>query len=214
MPTNMPSHVTSKHPLIAHKLSLLRDKNSSAKQSRELLEEIAYLLAYEAMQDLDLKEIGQMESPLAPYTGEAIKDKIGLVPVLRSGLSLVNGFLTMIPTARILHIGLYREQISLQPVEYYNKLPKEPNVDLCIVLDPMVATGGTSVETINILKDWGVKRIKFVCVCASKAGLEALLEAHPDVTIYTGVVDETLSKEGYIVPGFGDCGDRIYQTKN
>ncbi|ORY02642.1 uracil phosphoribosyltransferase [Basidiobolus meristosporus CBS 931.73] len=210
----MPNHTISKHPLIAHKLSLLRDKNTKAKQSRELLEEIAYLLAYESMQDLEMKEIGQLESPLAPYTGEALKDKIGLVPILRSGLGLVNGFLTMVPSARILHLGLYREQISLQPVEYYNKLPKEPNVDLCVVLDPMVATGGTSVEAISILKDWGIKRIKFVCVCASKIGLDALHEAHPDVTVYAGAIDDTLSKEGYIIPGFGDCGDRIYQTNH
>ncbi|CAH1758799.1 15170_t:CDS:2 [Entrophospora sp. SA101] len=207
------SLIISKHPLVAHKISLLRNKDTKPKQVRELLNEIGQLLAYEATLDLPLKSTNILKGPLDQYQGVEIDCKIGLVPILRSGLSFVNAFQELIPTARVLHLGIFREKISLQPVEYYNKLPSEPNIDQVIVLEPMIATGGTANATINILKDWGIKnKIKFISVCASRQGIEHILKMHTDVEIFVGVVDEILDEHGYIIPGLGDAGDRLYDT--
>ncbi|CAG8504531.1 2737_t:CDS:2 [Diversispora eburnea] len=182
----VPYFILSKHPLIAHKLSILRNKNTKSKQVRELLKEIGQLLCYEATLDLLTITSKTLESPLGEYTGIELNPKIGLVPILRSGLSFVE-------------------------VEYYNKLPSEPNVDQVIVLDPIIATGGTAIATIGILKDWGIQsKIKFVAACASKQGIEHVSDTYPDVEIFVGAVDEVLDEQGYIVPGLGDAGDRLY----
>ncbi|CAG8484419.1 2878_t:CDS:2 [Ambispora gerdemannii] len=203
----------SRHPLVAHKISILRNKNTKPKQFRELLHEIGHLLAYEATADLPIKQTVTLESPKKVYTATELAGKIGLVPILRSGLSFVNALETLIPSARILHLGIFREKVSLQPVEYYNKLPNVPNVDQVIVLEPMIATGGTAIATVSILKDWGIKsKIKFITACASKLGLEKLTEKYPDVEVFVGVVDGILDERGYIVPGLGDAGDRLYDT--
>ncbi|CAG8566258.1 593_t:CDS:2 [Ambispora leptoticha] len=204
---------SSKHPLVDHKISILRNKNTKPKQFRELLHEIGQLLAYEATADLPIKQTDVRESPLKSYTATELAGKIGLVPILRSGLSFVNALEALIPSARVLHLGIFREKVSLQPVEYYNKLPNVPNVDQVIVLDPMIATGGTAIAAVSILKDWGItNKIKFITVCASKQGLEKLTEKYPDVEVFVGVVDGILDEHGYIVPGLGDAGDRLYDT--
>jgi uracil phosphoribosyltransferase len=204
----------SKHPVTAVKIAQLRDENTTSKQFRELLQEISNLLAYEATSDLSVKDGPQLSSPLASYTSCVLTDRIAIVPVLRSGLGMVDAMLSLIPTANILHLGLFREKTTLSPVEYYNKLPHSPNVDLCIVLDPIIATGGTAVESVRILKDWGIdgKHIKYVCICASQQGIARLMEAHNDIQTYVGVIDDVLDQHGYILPGLGDCGDRLYDT--
>ncbi|KAJ1922491.1 hypothetical protein IWQ60_006482 [Tieghemiomyces parasiticus] len=208
----MSSVHVSQHPLVAHKLALLRDRTISSKQTRELINELGYLLTYEATAGLALAPAGERSSPLATYQAVAIKPRIGLVPVLRSGLGLVDAALELIPSAQTLHLGLYREESSLQPVEYYNKLPSEPTVDECIILDPMLATGGTAIATANILKDWGIRRISFLSVIVSRRGLESFIAAHPDVAVYTAAIDEDLDAGGYVVPGIGDSGDRLFNT--
>ncbi|KAJ3092425.1 hypothetical protein HK102_007436 [Quaeritorhiza haematococci] len=196
------------HPLIAHKLSLLRDARTKSKQFRELLDEVGLILAVESSKGLDLIETQQLESPVATYQGVQLKDKIALFPILRAGLGLVDSYLRLIPTARVHHLGLYREKATFLPVEYYNKLPSECTVDMGIVLDPMIATAGTAIAAINILKDWGLKRIQFVGVVASREGLDSLRAAHPDIEIIVAVIDEFLTDNKYIVPGLGDAGDR------
>jgi uracil phosphoribosyltransferase len=201
-----------RHPLGAHKLSLLRDKNTTSKQIRELIGELAQLLLTEAMSTLTLTDLGVRQGPLASYQAVGIKQSVGLIPVMRSGLAMVDVGLTLLPTAHVYHLGMYREKLTLQPVEYYNKLSEEHRVDVCFVLDPLIATGGTSLATVSALKDWGAKEIKFVCICASKPGLEQLLEAHPDVHVYTAVIDEFVDERGYVIPGIGDAGDRLYKT--
>ncbi|KAG9294878.1 hypothetical protein G9A89_003218 [Geosiphon pyriformis] len=194
-------------------ISILRNRNTKPKQVRDLLHEIGQLLAYEATADLPTKQTVTQESPLNSYIATELDGKIGLIPILRSGLSFVNALESLIPSARILHLGIFREKVSLQPVEYYNKLPAVPNVDQVIVLEPMIATGGTAVAAVAILKDWGIKsKIKFITVCASRQGLEKLLAIHPDVEVFVGVVDGGLNEHGYIVPGLGDAGDRLYDT--
>ncbi|CAG8662232.1 1346_t:CDS:2 [Cetraspora pellucida] len=187
----------SSHPLVAHKISILRNKNTKPKQVRELMREIGQLLGYEATADLPTKVTFNLESPLTSYTGTELATRIGLVPILRSGLSFVDALEDMVPTARVLHLGIFRERISLQPVEYYNKLPSEPNVDQVIVLEPMIATGGTAVAATSILKDWGIKsKIKFITICASRQGLENLMKHHPDVEVFVGVIDDILDDHG------------------
>jgi len=178
------------------------------------MHEIGQLLAYEATADLPLKSAeSQQQSPLASYSSVELVPRIGLVPILRSGISFVNALQELLPTARILHLGIFREKISLQPVEYYNKLPSEPNVDQIIVLEPMIATGGTAIAAVSILKDWGIKsKIKFITAVASRQGLDNLHKKHPDVEVFVGVIDEILDDHGYIVPGLGDAGDRLYDT--
>jgi uracil phosphoribosyltransferase len=201
----------SLHPLVAHKLALLRDKNTEPKKFRELIREIAIMLTYEATSDLVLYQIS-VSTPLATATGHALSEKIGLVPILRAGLGMVEGVWTLMPSAEVWHIGLYRDEHTLKPVEYYNKLPVEPTLSVCLILDPMLATGGSAVATVDILKRWGVRKIKFVGILAAPQGVENLQNHHPDVPIHIAGIDETLNQNGYILPGLGDAGDRQFGT--
>jgi len=201
----------SKHPLVAHKLSRLRDKNTDPKKFRELVREIAALLAYEATQDLAVSP-RELETPLQKMTGAELQEKIGLVPILRAGLGMVEGVWELMPSSEVWHIGLYRDENTLQPVEYYNKLPIEPTVSVCLILDPMLATGGSATATVDVLKRWGVKKIKFVGLIGAPEGIKALQDAHPDVDIFLAAVDDHLNEKGYIVPGLGDAGDRQFGT--
>ena len=201
----------STHPLVQHKLTILRDKTTKPKKFRELIREIAILLAYEATQDLAL-ESTTVETPMATATGAHLQEQIGLVPILRAGLGMVEGVWEMMPGSEVWHIGLFRDERTLQPVEYYNKLPISPTVQLCIVLDPMLATGGSAAATVDILKRWGATRIKFMGIIAAPEGIKTLHEHHPDVDIHVGVIDEKLNEIGYIVPGLGDAGDRQFGT--
>lgn len=201
----------STHPLVAHKLSKLRDKNTQPKKFRELVREISALLTYEATADL-LVTPREVETPLATTQGVELKEKIGLVPILRAGLGMVEGVWGLMPSAEVWHIGLYRDEATLQPVEYYNKLPIEPTVSVCLILDPMLATGGSAVATVDVVKRWGVSRIKFVAMIASPEGIDVMQKAHPDVPIHLAAIDEHLNEVGYIVPGLGDAGDRQFGT--
>ncbi len=203
-------HVST-HPLVQHKLTLLRDKETGPKKFRELIREVAILLAYEATADLDL-EPTSVVTPMGEAEGARLTEKIGLIPILRAGLGMVEGIWEMMPQAEVWHIGLYRDERTLRPVEYYNKLPVSPTVDVCLILDPMLATGGSAVATVNILKRWGANKIKFVGIIAAPEGVEALTTAHPDVPIYIAAVDDHLNEIGYIVPGLGDAGDRQFGT--
>jgi uracil phosphoribosyltransferase len=201
----------SKHPLVAHKLSRLRDKNTEPKKFRELVREIAALLAYEATADL-MTMSRELETPLEKMTGQELKEKIGLVPILRAGLGMVEGVWGLMPSAEVWHIGLYRDEDTLRPVEYYNKLPTEPTVSVCLILDPMLATGGSATATAEVLKKWGVKKIKFVGLIAAPEGIKAMQDQHPDIPIYVGAIDDHLNDRAYIVPGLGDAGDRQFGT--
>ena len=201
----------SSHPLVAHKLTRLRDKSTNPKKFRELIREISALLAYEATADLEVASKA-VETPLGEAAGVELKQPIGLVPILRAGLGMVEGIWGLMPTAEVWHIGLYRDEQTLQPVQYYNKLPLEPTVSVCLVLDPMLATGGSAVATVDILKEWGVQRIKFLGILAAPEGVKAIQEAHPDVPLHLAVIDKKLNQHGYIVPGLGDAGDRQFGT--
>lgn len=201
----------SQHPLVQHKLTLLRNVTTEPKKFRQLIREVAILMAYEATEDLALSET-TVESPMGSAQGYELKEKIGLVPILRAGLGMVDGIWEMMPGAEVWHIGLYRDEETLRPVFYYNKLPTSPTVQLCLVLDPMLATGGSAVAAVDMLKKWGAERIKFVGILAAPEGIERLQEAHPDVAIYIAKVDERLNDIGYIVPGLGDAGDRQFGT--
>jgi len=201
----------SKHPLVAHKLSRLRDKNTDPQKFRELVREIAALLAYEATADLATVPT-EVETPLAKMSGATLKEKIGLVPVLRAGLGMVEGFWELMPSAEVWHIGLYRDERTLRPVEYYNKLPPEATVSVCIILDPMLATGGSATATAEVVKRWGVKKIKFVGLIAAPEGIQAMQAAHPDIPIHIAAIDDHLNERAYIVPGLGDAGDRQFGT--
>jgi len=201
----------STHPLVAHKLSRLRDKHTEPKKFRELVREIAGLLAYEATADLAVTP-RELETPLAKMTGSELQEKIGLVPILRAGLGLVEGFWELMPSAEVWHIGLYRDEQTLRPVQYYNKLPTEPTVSVCLILDPMLATGGSATATADVLKRWGVKRIKFVGLIAAPEGIKAMQTTHPDIDIHIGAIDDHLNERAYIVPGLGDAGDRQFGT--
>ncbi|MBK8417632.1 uracil phosphoribosyltransferase [Candidatus Villigracilis saccharophilus] len=201
----------SKHPLVAHKLSRLRNKNTEPKKFRELVQEIAGLLAYEATADLQTTPI-EIETPLTKMTAQELKEKIGLVPILRAGLGMVEGIWELMPSAEVWHIGLYRDEHTLQPVEYYNKLPVDPRVSVCLILDPMLATGGSATATADILKRWGVKKIKFVGLIGAPEGIKAMQTAHPDIDIYLAAIDEKLNERAYILPGLGDAGDRQFGT--
>ena len=200
------------HPLIQHKLTFLRDKNTGSKEFRALVSEIANLICYEATRDLPLKEV-QTETPMTTATSKVIAGrKLAFVPILRAGLGMVDGVLKLVPAAKVGHIGLYRDHETLQPVEYYSKLPSDlPERDV-IVLDPMLATGGSAVDAITIIKRSNPKSIKFMCIIAAPEGVKALTEAHPDVQVYCAAVDERLNENGYILPGLGDAGDRIFGT--
>ena len=201
------------HPLIQHKITLLRDKRTGSKEFRELVEEIAMLMGFEAMRDLPLEDI-EIETPITTCKSKVLSGrKLALVPILRAGLGMVNGILALVPSAKVGHIGLYRDEETLEPHEYYCKLPKPIDERLIIVLDPMLATGGSATAAIDFVKQHGGKNIKFMCIISAPEGIRRLSEAHPDVPIYTGCLDEKLNKNGYIVPGLGDAGDRIFGTK-
>ncbi len=201
----------STHPLVAHKLAKLRSAETNPKKFRELVREIAALLTYEATADLVVKPI-EVQTPLAAMQGVELQYKIGLVPILRAGLGMVEGVWELMPSAEVWHIGIYRDEKTLKPVQYYNKLPIEPRVSVCLILDPMLATGGSAVTTVDILKKWGVSRIKFVGLIAAPEGIKALHDAHPDVPIYLAAIDDHLNERKYIVPGLGDAGDRQFGT--
>ncbi|HHH42470.1 MAG TPA: uracil phosphoribosyltransferase [Chloroflexi bacterium] len=203
-------HVST-HPLVRHKLTLLRDQKTEPKKFRELVREIAILLAYEATRDLALEPV-TVTTPLGRAQGYTLREKIGLIPILRAGLGMANGIWEMMPSAEVWHIGLFRDERTLRPVEYYNKLPISPTVDVCLILDPMLATGGSAVATADILKRWGANRIKFIGIIAAPKGIQRLTTAHPDVPIYVAAIDERLNDSGFILPGLGDAGDRMFGT--
>jgi uracil phosphoribosyltransferase len=201
----------SPHPLVAHKLRILRDKNTEPKKFRELVREIAALMTYEATSDL--RTISrQVETPMGTANCQTLEEKIGLIPILRAGLGMVEGVWDLMPNAEVWHIGLYRDERTLKPVQYYNKLPIEPTVKVCLILDPMLATGGSAVATVDILKQWGVTKIKFVGIIGAPEGIQLLQTRHPDIPIHLGAIDERLNERGYIVPGLGDAGDRQFGT--
>lgn len=207
----MTNLMISKHPLLAHKLSKLRDVKTEPKKFRELVREMAGLLAYEATADLKIEPI-EVQTPLKIAPGFELVEKIGLVPILRAGLGMVEGIWELMPSSEVWHIGIYRDEKTLKPVEYYNKLPTEPTVSVCLVLDPMLATGGSAVATVDVLKRWGVNRIKFVGLIGAPEGVAQLQKHHPDVPIYLAALDDHLNEVGYIVPGLGDAGDRQFGT--
>nr|WP_243141073.1 MULTISPECIES: uracil phosphoribosyltransferase [Lactonifactor] len=201
------------HPLIQHKIGIIRRSGTSSKEFRELVGEVAMFMAYEATRDLKLREI-EIETPLAKTKAmELAGKKLAVVPILRAGLGMVEGMLAMIPAAKVGHIGLYRDPDTLEPVEYYCKLPADSSEREVFVVDPMLATGGSAVAAIAMLKEKGVKNIRFLCLIAAPEGLKKLQETHPDVDIYVGALDDHLNEHGYIVPGLGDAGDRIFGTK-
>ena len=201
------------HPLIQHKVSLMRDRETGTKDFRELLEEISMLMAYEVTRDLPLKEV-EIETPVCRAKTKVISGKkLAVVPILRAGLGMVDGIMNLVPAAKVGHIGLYRDPETHLPVEYYCKLPKDIAEREVMVLDPMLATGGSAKDAITMIKKRGAKHIKFIGLIGAPEGVEALRTAHPDVQIYLGALDECLDQKGYIVPGLGDAGDRIYGTK-
>ena len=202
-----------KHPLIDHKMTILRKKETSSMEFRQLVNEIATLMGYEVTRDLETEDI-EIETPIAKTVGKRISGKkIGIVPILRAGLGMVEGLLTIIPAARVGHIGMYRDPETLKPVTYYSKLPKDVASRQMIIVDPMLATGGSLIEAIDELKRNGAKNIKSINLLAAPEGLKAVDEAHPDVEIYIAALDEKLNEDGYIVPGLGDAGDRLFGTK-
>jgi len=201
------------HPLIQHKLTFIRDRNTSSKDFRALLGEISMLMGYEVTRDLPLEEV-QIETPVGPATTKIIAGKkLAIVPILRAGLGMVDGLLSLVPSARVGHIGLYRDPETLQPVEYYCKLPSDANERILIVVDPMLATGGSATAALSFLKERGCSQIKLMCLIAAPEGIAAVQKEHPDVDIYVAAVDEKLNDHAYIVPGLGDAGDRLFGTK-
>jgi uracil phosphoribosyltransferase len=201
------------HPLIQHKLTYIRDKNTGTKEFRELVDEVATLMAFEITRDMPLQEI-EIDTPVSKAKARILSGKkIGIVPILRAGIGMVDGVLKLIPAAKVGHIGLYRDPKTFKPVEYYAKLPNDVEERDFILVDPMLATGGSAVEAINSLKTRGARNIKFMCLIAAPEGVDAIKEAHPDVDIYIAGLDEKLNEKGYIVPGLGDAGDRLFGTK-
>lgn len=201
------------HPLIQHKIGIIRRTETGSKEFREMIGEIAMLMCYEATRDLKLVDV-DIETPICEMTAKELAGKkLAVVPILRAGLGMVDGMLTMIPAAKVGHIGLYRDPETLEPVEYYCKLPADSSEREVFVVDPMLATGGSSVAAIQMLKDKGVKRIRFMCIIAAPEGVKRMQATHPDVDIYIGALDKCLNDHGYIVPGLGDAGDRIFGTK-
>ncbi|MBS5956856.1 MULTISPECIES: uracil phosphoribosyltransferase [Clostridia] len=201
------------HPLIQHKISILRDKRTGTNEFRALIEEIAMLMGFEALRDLPLQDV-EVETPIETCMTPMIAGKkMAIVPILRAGLGMVNGILALVPSAKVGHIGLYRDEVTHEPHEYYCKLPSPIEQRTIVVTDPMVATGGSAVEAINFIKQYGGKHIKFMCIIAAPEGLKKLQEAHPDIQIYVGHLDRGLNENAYICPGLGDAGDRIFGTK-
>ena len=201
----------SNHPLILHKLALLRDVHTEPKKFREVVAEITQLLTYEATQDLATVE-EEVQTPLTTTTCRVVSERVGLVPVLRAGLGMVEAVLTLLPYAQVWHIGLFRDERTLKPISYYNRLPDHSTVDTCLLLDPMLATGGSAAATVDILKRWGATRIKYVGLIAAPEGIATLSKQHPDVPMHVAAVDSHLNERGYIVPGLGDAGDRQFGT--
>ncbi len=209
----MENVIIMKHPLITHKISRLRDKNTGTNEFRALVEEIAMLMGYEALSDLPTEEI-EVETPIETCKTEVIAGrKLAIVPILRAGLGMVSGITALVPTAKIGHIGLYRDETTHEPQEYYCKLPDPISERLIVVTDPMLATGGSAVEAVNFIKQHGGKNIKFLCIIAAPEAVKRFHEAHPDVQLYVGHLDRELNKDAYICPGLGDAGDRIFGTK-
>ncbi|EAD9239832.1 uracil phosphoribosyltransferase [Listeria monocytogenes] len=201
------------HPLVQHKLTIIRDKNTGTKAFRELVDEVATLMAYEITRDMELEDI-QVETPLQTTTAKTLTGKkLGIVPILRAGLGMQDGILKLIPAAKVGHVGLYRDHDTLEPVEYFVKLPSDIEERLFIVVDPMLATGGSAIMAIDCLKKRGARNMKFMCLVAAPEGVKALQDAHPDVEIYVAGLDEKLDENGYIRPGLGDAGDRLFGTK-
>ena len=201
------------HPLIKHKLTYIRDKNTGSKEFRELVSELAMLMAYEVTRDLELEEI-EIETPLKKMMSPVLAGKkLAIVPILRAGLGMVEGMMTLLPAAKVGHIGLYRDPETLQPVEYYCKLPQDVNERKLIIVDPMLATGGSAIAAINSVKQRGATNIKLVCLVSVQEGIDAIQKAHPDVDIYVASIDEKLNDHAYIEPGLGDAGDRLFGTK-
>lgn len=200
------------HPLIQNKITMLRNSNTGNKEFRELISEVASLICYEATKDIPTEKV-QVETPLGKTTGKMISTKIGVVPILRAGMGMVDGILNLIPNAKVGHIGLYRDPDTLMPVEYYCKLPIDADQSEILLIDPMLATGGTASSAIQFMKERGIQKIKLLCIIAAPEGVKKVQDNHPDVDIYTAAYDEGLNKQGYIVPGLGDAGDRLYGTK-
>ena len=200
------------HPLIQHKLTIIRDKNTGTKVFREVVNEIARLMAYEVSRDMPLEDV-EIETPLVKTVQKQLSGKkVAIIPILRAGLGMIDGMLDLIPAAKVGHIGMYRDHDTLEPVEYFVKLPSDINERQLLVVDPMLATGGSAIAAIDVLKRCGATLIKFICLVAAPEGVKALQEAHPDVDIYTAVLDEKLNEHGYILPGLGDAGDRLFGT--
>ena len=201
------------HPLIEHKLSILRDKRTGTKEFRELVEEIATFLCYEALSDAKLVKT-EIETPIEKMkTGKVDEDKYAFVPILRAGMGMLDGVINVMPNAKIGHIGMYRDEVTFEPHNYFFKVPKDIEKREVIIIDPMLATGGSAIDAVDLLKSKGVKKIKILCIISAPEGLKAVCEKHPDVKIYTAHIDRKLNKDKYICPGLGDAGDRIYGTK-
>jgi uracil phosphoribosyltransferase len=209
--SDFPTLRVSQHPAVLHKLALLRDESTEPKKFRELVREISWLLGYEALADARVAPL-RVSTPLEETDGAELADRIGLIPILRAGLGMVDAMLELMPTAQVWHLGLFRDERTLRPVEYYNKLPDRATVDLCLILDPMLATGGSATAAIEVLKDWGASRIKLINLICAPEGVRAVASAHPDVAIHTAALDRQLNERGYIMPGLGDAGDRQFGT--
>ena len=206
-----PSLHVSNHPAVLHKLAILRDTTTEPKKFREIVRELSWLLGHEALADVRVRPI-TVETPLETTDAFELADRIGLVPILRAGLGMVDAMLELMPTAEVWHLGLFRDERTLRPVEYYNKLPDSATVDLCLILDPMLATGGSATAAIEVLKRWGASRIKLINIIAAPEGVDAVTTAHPDVEIHCAALDRQLNEKGYILPGLGDAGDRQFGT--
>jgi uracil phosphoribosyltransferase len=206
-----PSLHLSTHPAVLHKLAILRSTATEPKKFREIVRELSWLLGHEALADARLRPIA-IETPMETTDAFQLADRIGLVPILRAGLGMVDAMLELMPTAQVWHLGLFRDEKTLRPVEYYNKLPDSATVDLCLILDPMLATGGSATAAIEVLKRWGATRIKLINLIAAPEGVAAVTAAHPDVDIYCAALDRGLNEKGYIMPGLGDAGDRQFGT--
>ena len=206
-----PTLHVSNHPAILHKLAILRDERTEPKKFREVVRELSWLLGYEALADAQIRPL-DVTTPMEIMPGHELADRIGLIPILRAGLGMVDAMLELMPTAQVWHLGLFRDERTLRPVEYYNKLPNSATVDLCLILDPMLATGGSAIAAIDVLKRWGAVRIKLVNLIAAPEGVAAVAAAHPEVEIYAAALDRQLNEKGYILPGLGDAGDRQFGT--
>jgi len=206
-----PTLHVSRHPAILHKLRILRDEKTEPKKFREVVRELSWLLGYEALADVEVRPL-TVTTPLETTDAHELGVRIGLVPILRAGLGMVDAMLELMPTAEVWHLGLFRDERTLRPVEYYNKLPDSATVDLCLILDPMLATGGSATAAIEVLKRWGATRIKLINLIVAPEGVDVVTAAHPDVEIYCAAVDRQLNEHGYIMPGPGDAGDRQFGT--